>query len=85
MYSNFINTNGEHFFNQTYENSKWDLAAEATKEAIEAAIAQGVSMYYFTETMHIKILLSFTCIQKRHYVHKNSAYLIWRDKRCNIV
>ena len=51
LYSNFINTNGEHFFNQTYENSKWDLAAEATKEAIEAAIAQGVSMYYFTETM----------------------------------
>ena len=51
LYSNFINTNGEHFFNQTYENSKWDLAAKATKEAIEAAIAQGASMYYFLETM----------------------------------
>jgi hypothetical protein len=51
MYSNFTNTSGAHFFNQTYENSKWDLAAKAAKEAIEAAIAQGASMYYFTQTI----------------------------------
>ena len=51
MYSNFTNINGDHFFNQNYENSKWDLAAKAAKEAIEAAIAQGSSMYYFTQTI----------------------------------
>jgi hypothetical protein len=49
-YSNFINSKGEHFFNQNYEESKWNLAAVAAKEALDAAIEQGSSMYYFKGT-----------------------------------
>jgi len=48
FYSNFVNSNGEHFFNQTYDESKWDLAAKAAKEALDAALAQGSSIYYYT-------------------------------------
>lgn len=48
FYSNFVNSNGVHFFNQTYDQSKWDLAAKAAKEALDAAIAQGSSIYYYT-------------------------------------
>lgn len=50
FYSNFVNKDGIHFFNQNYDKSKWQLASEATKDAIDAATAQGVSMYYFTDT-----------------------------------
>ncbi len=50
FYSDFVNKNDEHFFNQSFEASKWQTAAEATKEALDDAIAQGVSMYYYTDT-----------------------------------
>ncbi|MFK8058661.1 MAG: RagB/SusD family nutrient uptake outer membrane protein [Polaribacter sp.] len=49
-YSDFVNKEGEHFFNQNFEDSKWQLAAEAAKEAIDVAIAQGASMYYYSDT-----------------------------------
>ena len=50
FYAGFVNANGQNFFNQSYDESKWELAAIAAKEAFEAAIAQGTSMYYFTDT-----------------------------------
>ncbi|MGK0323942.1 MAG: hypothetical protein ACJAR4_001990 [Psychroserpens sp.] len=50
LYGSFVNANGEHFFNQNNDDSKWGLAAEAAKEALDAAIAQGATMYYYTET-----------------------------------
>ena len=50
MYSNFVNKEGVHFFNQTFDENKWNLAAEASKEAIDAALAQGSNMYYYTDT-----------------------------------
>ncbi|QMU64407.1 MAG: RagB/SusD family nutrient uptake outer membrane protein [Flavobacteriaceae bacterium] len=50
FYANFLNVQGEHFFNQSYEASKWELAANAAQEAIDAATAQGASLYYFMGT-----------------------------------
>lgn len=50
LYGNFINADGIHFFNQNDEISKWELAANAAKEALDAAIANGATMYYFTDT-----------------------------------
>ena len=43
FYANFINDAGVHYFNQNYDENKWILAAEATKEAIDFAIANGSS------------------------------------------
>lgn len=50
LYGNFVNADGIHFFNQNDEISKWELAANAAKEALDAAIANGATMYYFTDT-----------------------------------
>lgn len=50
LYGDFLNVEGEHFFNQNYEISKWELAANAAKEALDASIAQGATIYYFTDT-----------------------------------
>ena len=47
MYSGFVNDEGEHFFNQSYDQTKWDLARDASLEAITAALENGVSMYEF--------------------------------------
>lgn len=50
FYADFVNAEGKPFFNQTYDANKWKLAADASKDAIDAAVAQGAAMYYFTDT-----------------------------------
>ena len=50
MYSGFVNEEGEHFFNQSYDQNKWDLARDASLDAITAALENGVSLYEFTST-----------------------------------
>jgi hypothetical protein len=47
FYSGFVNEEGVPFFNQNEDIAKWQLAADAADEAIQAAIGQGVSMYYY--------------------------------------
>ena len=50
MHSGFINEDGEHYFNQTYDQTKWDLAKEASLDAINAALENGVGLYEFSST-----------------------------------
>ena len=50
MYSGFVNENGEHYFNQSYESYKWELARDASLDAINAALENGVGLYEFTST-----------------------------------
>ena len=50
MYSGFVNEYGEHYFNQTYDQTKWDLAKEASLDAINAALENGVGLYEFSST-----------------------------------
>ena len=50
MYSGFVNEDGEHYFNQTYDQTKWDLAKEASLDAINAALENGVGLYEFSST-----------------------------------
>ena len=50
LYGDFVNADGVHFFNQNEETSKWELAANAAKEALDVAITNGATMYYFTDT-----------------------------------
>ena len=50
MYSGFINEYGEHYFNQTYDQTKWDLAKDASLDAINAALENGVGLYEFSST-----------------------------------
>ena len=46
----FTNKDGTPLFNTTYDPAKWERAASAAKEAIEAAEAAGHSLYVFPES-----------------------------------
>jgi hypothetical protein len=48
FYSGFTNNDGENLFNLNYDVQKWQLAVDATEEAIMAATGQGVSIYQYT-------------------------------------
>ena len=48
FYSNFLNHEGNHFFNQNFELSKWEIAAKDAKDALDAALAQGAEIYTYT-------------------------------------
>ena len=50
MYSGFVNEDGEHYFNQAYDQNKWDLARDASLDAINAALENGVGLYEFSST-----------------------------------
>ena len=49
MYSGFVNENGEHYFNQSYESYKWK-AVDASLDAINTALENGVGLYEFIST-----------------------------------
>ena len=50
FYSDFLNHEGIHFFNQNNEISKWETAAIAAEDAIAVALAQGANMYQYSST-----------------------------------
>lgn len=54
-YANFKNADGELFFNQTYDESKWTRAAAAAKNAIDAAEENGAELYYFENNSPISL------------------------------
>lgn len=51
-YSGFKNKNGQLLFNSVYDASKWTKAAAACKTAVDAALASGVQLYYFNQTIN---------------------------------
>jgi len=48
FYETFTGPDGEKLFNTTYDHEKWGLAMEATREAINLASQQGVSLYEYS-------------------------------------
>ncbi len=50
MYSGFVNEDGVHYFNQSYDQTKWDRAREASLDAINTALENGVGLHEFTST-----------------------------------
>ena len=44
-YKDFVNAEGEALFNSTYDNQKWDKAANASKELIDLAESNGKKLY----------------------------------------
>lgn len=47
FYGGFVDQDGVHYFNQIYDKSRWEFAAEVTEQAIEACLANGISLYNF--------------------------------------
>lgn len=61
-YASFYNTNGEQLFSQIEDNSKWERAATAALEAIQAAEAAGFRLYTFNANQYGQFTLSDTTI-----------------------
>ena len=49
LYADFVDQNGAHYFNQTYDVSKWEFAADVAQKAIDACLNSGIEMYRFNE------------------------------------
>lgn len=48
-YNSFLDENGEPFFNQTYDATRWERAAEACKEAIDICHESGIHLYQISD------------------------------------
>lgn len=86
-YANFKNANGEHFFNQTYDNTKWDKAAAACLDAIQCADEAGHDLYKFVNQSAMRLsdqtLLSLT--NRCKVVDRWNKELIWGCGNSGIV
>ena len=58
FYSGFVNQLGVNFFNPIYDAQKWQLAADAASEAINAALEQGLVYTTIMGMYHHLILLT---------------------------
>ncbi|MCY4561267.1 MAG: RagB/SusD family nutrient uptake outer membrane protein [Flavobacteriaceae bacterium] len=45
IFVEFVNDDGIHYFNQTYDQAKWEKAAQAAQEAIELCETLGIRLY----------------------------------------
>lgn len=59
-YNSFLDHNGEPFFNQVYDASRWTKAAEVCQKAIEVCEAAGIRLYQPTDYMSAKKLSNQT-------------------------
>ena len=53
FYSDFVNHEGNPFFNLVEDVTKWESAATITKQAIEEAIEQGAGIYNYMESPRV--------------------------------
>lgn len=84
MYANFTNIDGEQLISTTFDGQKWVRAKNAAKEAIDAAVAQGIRLYEAGDATAAELpeptdpaqrALRFTVVDKASKEH------IWIDAR----
>lgn len=61
-YNSFRDHNGEPFFNQTYDATRWTTAAEACKKAVDACEAAGIRLYQKSDYIATKALSEQTLL-----------------------
>lgn len=61
-YNSFLNHDGEPFFNQVYDATRWTIAAEACKKAVEACDAAGIRLYQKSDYVPTKTLSEQTLL-----------------------
>ena len=79
-YNSFLNHNGEPFFNQVYDQSRWTAAAEACKKAISICESAGVRLYQTSDYIASKKLSDQTLLVQtlRGVIsHRWNPELIW--------
>jgi len=81
-YADFVNNEGVPIYNGVYDASKWDRAAQACKELIEAAEAAGHQLYYEYTDGRIDPFLSYQNMMFRRPQDGNREILFARPN-CN--
>ena len=77
-YGNFMNKDGTLLFNQSYQNEKWTLAAEAAKKAILLCDSVGIKLYKFPGTIYPLSETTMTQMSIRNAVtEKWNTEIIW--------
>lgn len=79
-YVNFKNKDGEALVNTVYDAKKWELAANACKEAIEVSHEAGHSLYYFIPPFNLQKLSEVTtyCMNVRGAITEDwNSETIW--------
>lgn len=61
-YNSFLDHNGEPFFNQSYDETRWTTAAEACKKAVDACEAAGIRLYQQSDYISPKVLSDQTML-----------------------
>ena len=78
-YAGYTNSLGEPLFNTTYDPQKWDRAAAASKELIDAAHAAGHGLYYeYNNDGSIDPFLSYQNMMFRRTTDGNTEILFAR-------
>lgn len=79
-YNSFLDHNGEPFFNQVYDQSRWTAAAEACKKAVNISESAGVRLYQTSDLISPKKLSEqMLLVQSLRGVvsHRWNPELIW--------
>jgi hypothetical protein len=61
-YNSFLDHNGEPFFNQKYDPNRWQLAADACKQAIEICESSGIRLFNMNDYVTAKPMSDSTRI-----------------------
>src|SRR5690606_20889891 len=80
------NPNGQALFNPVYELAKWERAAQACKEAIEACHDAGFSLYYFRPEFGQYSLTDTVMTQmsiRNSLCEKWNSEIIWANTQTN--
>ena len=81
-YNSFLDHNGEPFFNQVYDPTRWTAAAEACKKAVEVSEAAGIRLYQTSDYVATKPLSDQTLLVQtlRGVIsHRWNPEVIWSN------
>ena len=84
-YASMVDNKGVQLFPQQYDESKWLLAAEACKEAIDECHAQGKSLYDLVDPLVLDAdpVFQLQTTYRQAITHRWNQELIWGNTRYN--
>lgn len=85
-YVDFLDHDGESFFNQVEDRSRWTVAAKACKEAIDVCLENGIRLYQkedYKTTYNVTDSTKLNCALRNAFSEKWNPEIIWVNVRDN--
>ncbi len=83
-FSNFVNKDGEAFFNQVYDNERWKMAADAVKLAIDLSESNGAGLFKFTDKSYQLSDSTFTILSINQAMSERwNREIVWGNPNSN--